>query len=345
MIPKRTFLPISGCLATSSRRSTRPWLTAAIGSPAIECDSSPTKYIGSTWPTTAPADAGPSAPVPGAATGGGPMGSAGSAMPAESATPAGAGGSGTPEPPAVALPGRVFDGSLIFIVSTPAAGSAPDVVPVPPLGRGGISRLWQALLAALNFALVWMLWGKIGPLPRSSVRQVVAVLAHARDVLRDRRTREPPAEPASATAATEAEIRAARLERGLHLRGDVATAATEEAAPRTRGRPSPGARATATAPAGRAPGTTGSTTGAAQSAGTWAVAPATSRRGTSGTRRAACAGRSRRHCRPTPTPKPTPSWCSWNYSNRCRCWRCRTRRSDSRRRPRRVQQAPASIRY
>ena len=35
----------------------------------------------------------------------------------------------------------------------------------PPLGRGGISRLWQALLAAWNFALVWMFCGKIGPLP------------------------------------------------------------------------------------------------------------------------------------------------------------------------------------
>jgi hypothetical protein len=33
-------------------------LTAAIGSPAIEWDSSPTKYIGSTWPITVPAGAG-----------------------------------------------------------------------------------------------------------------------------------------------------------------------------------------------------------------------------------------------------------------------------------------------
>ena len=35
----------------------------------------------------------------------------------------------------------------------------------PPLGRAGISRLWQALLAAWNFVLDWMFAGKIGPLP------------------------------------------------------------------------------------------------------------------------------------------------------------------------------------
>src|SRR5580693_6345219 len=145
MIPNRTFLPIKGCLATSSRRSISPWLTAPIGSPAIECDSSPTKYIGRTCPTTA-----------GAATGGGTTGST-------SGVVAGSVGSGVPAP--VDVPACMFDGNLIFMSTPPNGLQAPDVVLVPPLGRAGISRCWQDLAAAWNFALVSMLRGKIGPLP------------------------------------------------------------------------------------------------------------------------------------------------------------------------------------
>jgi hypothetical protein len=60
----------------------------------------------------------------------------------------------------------MLDGILIFILGSPWRPQAPAVVlVVPPLGRGGISRLWQARLAAWNFAFDWMFRGKIGPVP------------------------------------------------------------------------------------------------------------------------------------------------------------------------------------
>ena len=195
MIPNRTFLPISGCLATSSRRSMSPWLTAAIGSPAIECDSSPTKYIGRTCPITDRR----SGSGPGRR--GGTTGSTAVAG-SPSGVVAGSLGSGVPAP--MGAPARMFDGNLIFMSTPRTRGSGPRCRTGPPARTATRSRRDQQVLAGLGRGLELRVGldapGKIGPLPEKfGARQVVAVLfTHVTKLVIavcEIRPRKPPAPP------------------------------------------------------------------------------------------------------------------------------------------------------